>query len=90
MDTAKAANLFATDRAAELLDYVNPPIGRGKVIDFKLSPLIAGGFANLFPSLGNYGFSLSFGMQILILSEMKKNWHIYTTNHRFNAIVSQL
>ena len=76
MDTAKAANLFATDRAAELLDYVNPPIGRGKVIDFKLSPLIAGGFFFIFRKL----WFFSFRMHILIVSEMKKNWHIYTTN----------
>lgn len=30
MDTAKVANLFSCDREAELLDYVNAPIGRAK------------------------------------------------------------
>jgi len=40
MDTAKAANLFATYPAA-LLTYVNPPIGEGKPIPGSLKPLIA-------------------------------------------------
>ena len=43
MDTAKAANLFASDKEAELLDYVNAPIGKGKPVMVKLNPLIAGG-----------------------------------------------
>ena len=42
MDTCKAANLFACDRQAELLDYVNAPIGRGKPVTHQLKPLIAG------------------------------------------------
>ncbi|KAH8416119.1 hypothetical protein KR222_008505, partial [Zaprionus bogoriensis] len=41
LDTAKAANLFCSDAQAELLDYVNAPIGRAKEISVKLKPLIA-------------------------------------------------
>ncbi|KAM8712463.1 hypothetical protein ACLKA7_012906 [Drosophila subpalustris] len=41
MDTAKVANLFCSDPEAELLDYVNAPIGRAKEISVKLKPLIA-------------------------------------------------
>jgi len=40
MDTAKAANLYAT-YPADFLDYVNPPIGRGKPIPGPLKPLLA-------------------------------------------------
>ena len=40
IDTAKAANLYAT-YPADLLDYVNPPIGKGVPIPGKLMPLIA-------------------------------------------------
>jgi hydroxyacid-oxoacid transhydrogenase len=40
MDTAKAANLYAT-HPAELLEYVNPPIGRGTPVPGPLAPLIA-------------------------------------------------
>ena len=40
MDTAKAANLYAT-YPAPLLTYVNPPIGEGKPIPGPLKPLIA-------------------------------------------------
>ena len=39
MDTVKAANLFAT-YPADLLDYVNPPIGRGLSIPGPLKPMI--------------------------------------------------
>jgi hydroxyacid-oxoacid transhydrogenase len=40
IDTAKAANLYAT-YPADLLAYVNPPIGRGEPVPGKLKPLIA-------------------------------------------------
>ena len=40
MDTAKAANLYAT-YPAELLTYVNPPIGEGRPVPGPLKPLIA-------------------------------------------------
>ena len=40
MDTAKAANLYAT-YPADLLDYVNPPVGGGKPVPGPLKPLIA-------------------------------------------------
>ncbi|XP_030388366.1 probable hydroxyacid-oxoacid transhydrogenase, mitochondrial [Scaptodrosophila lebanonensis] len=41
IDTAKAANLFCSDREAQFLDYVNRPVGNGKEINVKLKPLIA-------------------------------------------------
>jgi hydroxyacid-oxoacid transhydrogenase len=40
MDTAKAANLYAT-YPADFFDYVNPPIGKGKPVPGRLKPLIA-------------------------------------------------
>ncbi len=40
IDTAKAANLYAT-YPAELLTYVNAPIGQAKPVPGKLQPLIA-------------------------------------------------
>lgn len=40
MDTAKAANLYAT-YPADFLAYVNPPIGQGQPIPGQLKPLIA-------------------------------------------------
>ena len=40
IDTAKVANLYAT-YPADLLDYVNPPIGRGKPVPGPLKPHVA-------------------------------------------------
>jgi hydroxyacid-oxoacid transhydrogenase len=40
MDTAKAANLYAT-YPAEFLAYVNPPIGEGRPVPGRLKPLVA-------------------------------------------------
>lgn len=40
MDTAKAANLYAT-HPAPFLAYVNPPIGEGRPVPGRLRPLIA-------------------------------------------------
>lgn len=40
IDTAKAANLYAT-YPAPLLTYVNPPIGEGRPVPGRLKPLIA-------------------------------------------------
>lgn len=41
MDTAKAANLYATYPTDHFLDYINPPIGKGKPVPGALKPLIA-------------------------------------------------
>lgn len=48
MDTCKAANLYSNYPNADLLEFVNAPIGKGSVIDKTLSPLIA---SKWFPSL---------------------------------------
>lgn len=40
MDTAKAANLYAT-YPADFLAYVNPPVGQGRPVPGRLKPLIA-------------------------------------------------
>ena len=41
IDTAKAVNLFTTYPAEDFLDYVNPPVGKGRVVPGPLKPLIA-------------------------------------------------
>jgi hydroxyacid-oxoacid transhydrogenase len=41
IDTAKAANLYSTYPTEDFLEYVNPPIGRGKPVPGPLKPLIA-------------------------------------------------
>ncbi|KAH9943378.1 alcohol dehydrogenase [Epithele typhae] len=41
MDTAKAANLFAVYKDADLFDFINAPVGKGLPIKEKLRPLIA-------------------------------------------------
>ena len=40
MDTAKAANLYAT-YPADFMTYVNPPIGKGEPVPGPLKPLVA-------------------------------------------------
>lgn len=41
IDTCKVANLYASDRDADFLDYVNAPIGTAKEMNKKLKPFIA-------------------------------------------------
>jgi hydroxyacid-oxoacid transhydrogenase len=41
IDTAKAVNLYATYPPEDFLDYVNPPIGKGRPVPGPLKPLMA-------------------------------------------------
>jgi hydroxyacid-oxoacid transhydrogenase len=41
IDTAKAVNLYTTYPPEDFLDYVNPPIGKGRVVPGPLKPLMA-------------------------------------------------
>ncbi len=41
IDTAKTANLYTTYPPEDFLDYVNPPLGKGKPVPGPLKPLIA-------------------------------------------------
>ncbi|KAE9410509.1 alcohol dehydrogenase [Gymnopus androsaceus JB14] len=41
IDTAKAANLFTVYKDADLMDYINAPVGKGLPIEQALRPLIA-------------------------------------------------
>jgi hydroxyacid-oxoacid transhydrogenase len=63
MDTAKAANLYATF-PADFFEYVNPPIGKGTPIPGRLAPLVA------VPTTSGTG-SEATGVAIFDLLEMK-------------------
>ncbi len=63
MDTAKAANLYATF-PADFFEYVNPPIGKGTPVPGRLQPLVA------VPTTSGTG-SEATGVAIFDLLEMK-------------------
>ncbi|THH02440.1 hypothetical protein EW026_g429 [Hermanssonia centrifuga] len=59
IDTAKAANLFTAYKDADLFDFINAPVGKGRPIENILRPLIAklhisAGLDVLFHSLESY------------------------------------
>ncbi len=63
IDTAKVANLYATYPPEDFLDYVNPPIGKGKPVPGQVKPLFA------IPTTAGTG-SETTGVAIFDLEEM--------------------
>ena len=70
IDTAKAANLYAT-YPAKFLDYVNAPIGKGTPVPGPLKPLVA------IPTTGGTG-SETTGVAIFDFLEMKSKLALRT------------
>ena len=63
MDTCKAANLYAT-HPADLMTYVNPPIGKGTPVPGPLKPMMA------IPTTAGTGSEMT---SICVLSDTKNN-----------------